>query len=52
MKDIINEVAAGLLAFCLWICNNPGRISFISESNSNTLNQGEIGAPQNLDVQS
>ncbi len=23
MNNIIHEVAAGLIAFCLWICNNP-----------------------------
>ena len=37
MKNIIHEITAGLISFCLWICNNPDRISFISESRNNVF---------------
>jgi len=32
MKKIIQEITAALISFCLWICNNPQRISFIGEN--------------------
>ena len=31
MKNIIHEITSALISFCLWICNNLERISFISK---------------------
>jgi len=41
MKKIIQEITSALISFCLWICNNPQRISFIDETR--TLIQDGIG---------
>jgi hypothetical protein len=29
---IIQEITSSLISFCLWVYNNPQRISFISEN--------------------
>jgi len=43
MRKIIQEITSALISFCLWICNNPGRISFIGENSP--LVQDEIEIP-------